>query len=433
MGAGEVTAIMFGIFGVLIALRVPVSFSLGVACIPILFLDERLSPIILLTEMNKAFGGFVLLAVPFFILAANLMNSSGITQRLVELSRDMVGHFRGGLGHISVVVSMIFAGISGSSTAEAAGIGSLLIPAMKKQGYDSSFTVALISCSAVMGVIIPPSILMVVWGGIMSTSIGALFLSGFLPGVMIGLSQMVCVWIYATRRGYPVYERASLKRFLVTLGRASFALFAPLIVVGGVVGGIATPTEASVLAVIYTLVVGLMVYRSIGLTELPKVFYETARLASISLFCIGTASAFGFILAFYRIPKLIMEFLAPYATSVTHVGLIVAGVFLVVGCFIDAIPAMIIFGGLMMPLAEHVHMHPVHFAIIGVVSLAFGLVTPPYGLCLLIACAIGKIDVRDCIKDIAIILVPMLGVLLFIILFPKAILFLPRLIMPKFV
>jgi tripartite ATP-independent transporter DctM subunit len=433
MTPAEVSAIMFGIFAVLIALRVPVSFSLGVACIPILFLDERLSPIILLTEMNKAFGGFVLLAVPFFILAANLMNSSGITQRLVNLSRATVGHFRGGLGHVGVVVSMIFAGISGSSTAEAAGIGSLLIPAMKKQGYDSSFTVALISCSAVMGVIIPPSILMVVWGGIMSVSIGALFLSGFLPGVMIGLSQMVCVWIYATRRGYPVYTRASLWELVRTFGSASFALLAPLIVVGGVVGGIATPTEASVLAVLYTLVVGLLVYRSITVRELPAVFYETARLASISLFCIGTASAFGFILAFYRIPRLVMGFLAPYATSVTHVGLIVAGVFLVVGCFIDAIPAMIIFGGLMQPLAEHVHMHPVHFAIIGVVSLAFGLVTPPYGLCLLIACAIGKIDVRECIKDIAIILVPMLGVLLFIILFPKVILFFPRLIMPKFV
>jgi tripartite ATP-independent transporter DctM subunit len=433
MGPGEVSAIMFGIFAILIAVRVPVSFSLGVACIPIMFLDERLSPIILITEMNKAYGGFVLLAVPFFILAANLMNGSGITQRLVELSQAMVGHFRGGLGHVNVVVSMIFAGISGSSTAEAAGIGSLLIPSMKKQGYDASFTVALIACSAVMGVIIPPSILMVVWGGIMSVSIGALFLSGFLPGVMIGLSQMVCVYIYATRRGYPVFERASLKKFLVTFGRASFALMAPLIVVGGVVGGIATPTEASVLAVLYTLVVGLFVYRSIGLKELPACFYETARLASISLFCIGTASAFGFLLAFYRIPKLIMAFLAPYATSVTMVGLIVAGVFLVVGCFIDAIPAMIIFGGLMQPLAEHVHMHPVHFAIIGVVSLAFGLVTPPYGLCLLIACAIGKIEVKDCIKDIAIILVPMLGVLLFIVLFPQAILWFPRLIMPKFV
>ncbi len=202
---------------------------------------------------------------------------------------------------------------------------------------------------------------------------------------------------------------------------------------GGVVFGIATPTEASVLAVLYTLAIGLLVYRSIGLRQLPEVFYETARLASISLFCIGTASAFGWLLAFYHIPKAIMQVLAPYATSVTRVGVIVAGVFLVVGCFIDAIPAMIIFGNLMLPLAEHVHMHPVHFAIIGVVSLAFGLITPPYGLCLLISCAIGKIQVVDCIKDVGIILIAMLLMLAFVILFPNVILFIPRLIMPKFV
>ena len=433
MTPGQIAGLMLGVFAVLIVVRVPVAFALGVACVPVFFLDDRLSPVLLLTEMHKSYNSFVLLAVPFFILAANLMNSSGITQRLVELSRAMVGQFRGGLGHVGVVVSMIFAGISGSSTAEAAGIGSLLIPAMKRQGYDTSFTVALIACSSVIGVIIPPSILMVVWGGIMSVSIGALFLAGFLPGIMIGLSLMACVYIYARRRNYPVSARASLREFARTLGRASFALLAPAIVVGGVVFGIATPTEASVLAVLYTLVVGVLVYRSIGLAGLPGVFYETARLASISLFCIGTASAFGWLLAFYRIPTVIMHALAPYATSVTAVGLIVAGVFLVVGCFIDAIPAMIIFGNLMLPLAERVHMHPVHFAIIGVVSLAFGLVTPPYGLCLLISCMIGQIKVTECIRDVGVLLIAMLAMLALVIFFPNVILFFPRLIMPKFV
>lgn len=165
MTQGEVALILFGSFAVLITLRVPVAFALGLACVPIFFVDDRLSPILLITEMTKAYNAFVLLAVPFFILAANLMNSSGITQRLIELSRAMVGHFKGGLGHINVVVSMIFAGISGSSTADAAGIGSVLIPAMRKQGYDTSFTVAITCCSSVMGVIVPPSILMIVWGG----------------------------------------------------------------------------------------------------------------------------------------------------------------------------------------------------------------------------------------------------------------------------
>jgi len=433
MTQAEVSLILFGTFAVLITLRVPVAFALGLACVPVFFLDDRLSPILLITEMTKAYNAFVLLAVPFFILAANLMNSSGITQRLIDLSRTMVGHFKGGLGHINVVVSMIFAGISGSSTADAAGIGSVLIPAMRKQGYDVSFTVAITCCSSVMGVIVPPSILMIVWGGIMNVSIGGLFLAGFVPGMMIGLSQMVAVRIYAGIRGYPVYARSSFREFLGTLGTASFALMSPGIVVGGVIFGFVTPTEASVLAVLYTFVVGMLIYRSFTIPQLPSVLYETARLASIALFCVGTASAFGWLLAFYQIPKTIVAVLGTWATSVAAVGILEAVIFLIVGCFIDAIPAMIIFGALLQPLAENVGMHPIHFAIIGVISLAFGLVTPPYGLCLLIDCSIAKIKVYEALKDVAIILIPMLLMLLLVILFPDLILFLPRLIMPKFV
>ena len=433
MTPGEVALILLGGFALLIVLRVPVAFALGLACIPVFLIDDRLTPVLLIGEMTKAYNAFVLLSVPFFILAANLMNSAGITQRLIELSRTIVGHFKGGLGHINVVVSMIFAGISGSSTADAAGIGSVLIPAMKKQGYDTSFTVAITCCSSVMGVIIPPSILMIVWGGIMNVSIGGLFLAGFLPGIMIGLSQMVAVRIYAGIRNYPLYTRTSFREFAKTFGGAFFALMSPGIVVGGVIFGFVTPTEASVLAVLYTFAIGLFVYRSITISRLPSVLYESARLASIALFCVGTASAFGWLMAFYQIPKIVVAVLGKWATSVTAMGIIEAVIFLIVGCFIDAIPAMIIFGALLQPLAFSVGMHPVHFAIIGVISLAFGLVTPPYGLCLLIACSIGKIRVVEAVRDVCIILIPMLLMLLFVILFPKAILFLPRLIMPKFV
>jgi tripartite ATP-independent transporter DctM subunit len=433
MTPGEVAAILFGTFGVLVVLRIPVAFALGLSTVPIFFLDGRLTPILMLGEMTKAYNAFVLLAVPFFILAANLMNSSGVTNRLIELSRTLVGHFPGGLGHINVVVSMIFAGISGSSTADAAGIGSVLIPAMKKQGYDAKFTVAITACSSVMGVIIPPSILMVVWGGIMSVSIGGLFLAGFLPGVLIGLSQMVTVWIYAKIRHYPIYARTTLREFLVIFAGAFMALMSPAIVVGGVIFGFFTPTEASVIAVLYTFAIGLFVYRSVTLPEIPAVLYETARLASISLFCIGTASAYGWLLAYYQIPKTVIAWLSPLAYSVTSAGLLFAAIFLFIGCFIDAVPAMIILAAILDPLAKHVGMHPVHFAIIGVISLAFGLVTPPYGLCLLISCTIAKIKVVEALKDVLIILVPMLLVLLFVILFPDVILWLPRLIMPKFV
>jgi tripartite ATP-independent transporter DctM subunit len=433
MTALEVAAILFPLFIGLVILRVPVAFALGLACVPVFILDERLTPFLLMNEMFKSYNAFVLLAVPFFLLAANIMNAAGITDRLVLLSRAMVGHLPGGLGHVNVVVSMLFAGISGSSTADAAGIGSLLIPQMKKQGFATSFTVAITACSSVMGVIIPPSILMVVWGGLMTVSIGGLFLAGVIPGVLIAVSQMTTVYIYAKVYGYPTYARATAKEFALAVLRSIPPLMTPLIIVGGIVGGFFTPTEASAIAVLYSLVLGVIVYRSIRLKEVPKVLYESARFAAISLFCIGTASAFGWLLAYFKIPLALVEFLSQFGVGPVSTGLIVAGSFLFIGMFIDAIPAIIILGTVLWPLAEFAGLHPIHFAIIGVVSLAFGLVTPPYGLCLLITCAIGNIKILQSLKDVGIVLIPMLLVLLFVIIFPDAILALPRLLMPRFV
>ena len=432
MSPGEVSLILFGTFGLLILLRVPVSFALGLSCIPIFLIEERLTPILLITEMWKSYNAFILLAVPFFLLAANLMNAAGITERLINLSRATVGHLPGGLGHINVMVSMLFAGISGSSTADAAGIGSLMIPSMKKQGYDSSFSVAITACSSVMGVIIPPSIIMIVWGGLMSVSIGGLFLAGIVPGILVALIMMGTVLVYAKARNYPTCERASLKEFLQAVKQASLALVTPAIIVGGIVGGLFTPTEASVVAVIYSLILGGVIYRSIGFKEIPKVIYDSARFAAVSLFCIGTASAFGWLLAYFRIPLAVVDLFSGWGTGIISTGFLVAGSFLFIGMFIDAIPAIIVLGTILLPLAEKVGMHPIHFAIIGVLSLAFGLVTPPYGLCLLISCSIGKVKVIEAIKDVAIILGPMLVLLVLVIVFPEMILFLPRMIKPEF-
>ena len=433
MTPGEVAAILFSTFAVLILLRIPVSFALGLACVPVFFMDERLTPILLLNEMYKSYNAFVLLAVPFFLLAANLMNSAGITQRLVNLSRAMVGHLPGGLGHINVVVSMLFAGISGSSTADAAGIGSLLIPQMKKQGYDTSFSVAITACSSVMGVIIPPSILMIVWGGLMSVSIGGLFLAGVVPGLLIALSLMATVYIYAKIYGYPIYTRASLREFGSAFSQAFLALMTPAIIIGGIVGGYFTPTEASVIAVLYSLVLGLFIYRSISPKQIPKVFYESARFAAISLFCIGTASAFGWALAYFQVPRALVDELATWGFGALGTGFLVAVAFLVIGMFIDAIPAIIILGTVLWPVALAAGLHPIQFAMIGIISLAFGLVTPPYGLCLLIACAIGEIKVVQALKDVTIILIPMVLVLSLVILLPDVILALPRWLLPRFV
>ena len=433
MGPLEVALIMMGLFTTLVLLRVPVSFALGLATIPIFLMHDRLTLTLLFTEMFRAYNSFILLAVPFFLLAANLMNAAGITDRLIKFAKSMVGHLPGGLGHVNIVVSMLFAGISGSSTADSAGIGAIMIPAMKKEGYDTSLAVTVTACSSVMGVIIPPSVLMIIWGGVMSVSIGGLFLAGVIPGIVIGLSMMITVFIYARRRKYPKQARSTMKELINSAGNALLALFTPLIIVGGISGGFFTATEASLIAVLYSLILGVFIYRKLDLRALRAVFYESARFSAIALFAIGTASAFAFLLAFFKVPDAIVTQLQELALGFIGTGLIVALCFLIIGMFIDAIPAIIILGTVLWPVAEAAGYHPIHFAIIGVVSLAFGLVTPPYGLCLLICCSLGEIRVVDALRDVVIMLIPMLVALLLIILLPDLILWLPRWLMPSFI
>jgi tripartite ATP-independent transporter DctM subunit len=430
--AGSAAAILFGGFFLLIVLRVPVAFALGLSCLPILVIEPRLSPMTLFNETFKAYNSFILLAVPFFLLTANLMNIGGITDRLVRLSRTMVGHFPGSLAQINVVLSVFFAGISGSSTADAASQSKIFIDAQVREGYGLSFSIAITAVSAVLAVIIPPSILMVVWGGVISTSIGALYLAGILPGLLIAGAQMATVHAYAKIYKYPVYPRATLREFMMAGLQSLPALLTPLIIVGGILLGWFTPTESAAVAVIYAAVLSIFVYREMDRKKLVQALAETGRLSAVALFCVGTASVFGWLLAYYQIPRVLLENVTSWGLGITGVGFFIAFAFLVVGCFLDAIPAIIILGTTLQPLAESVHMHPVHFAIIGIVSLAFGLVTPPYGLCLMISCAVAKVPLRFALKDTMIMLVPMLVVLAACILWPAIPLFLPRLISPEF-
>ncbi len=427
----EVGLIMMSIFLLLVLLRIPVSFALGLATVPIFLFHERLTLMLLFTEMFRAYNSFILLAVPFFLLAANLMNAAGITERLINFSKALVGYLPGGLGHVNITVSMLFAGISGSSTADSAGIGAIMIPAMKKEGYDSSLSVAVTACSSVMGVIIPPSVLMIIWGGVMSVSIGGLFLAGVIPGIAIGLSMMFTVYLYAKRRGYPRYPLATFKEFLTSAWNAILALMTPIIIVGGISWGFFTATEASLIAVLYSLLLGRWIYKELSFSVLKQVFYESARFSAIALFAVGTASAFAFLLAFFKIPEALVSHITDLAWGFVGTGLLIAGIFLLFGMFIDAIPAIIILGTVLWPVAETAGYHPIHFAIIGVVSLAFGLVTPPYGLCLLISCSLGEIRVVDALKDVVILLIPMLVVLVLIVLLPELVLWLPNVLMVK--
>lgn len=430
LSTAQASAMLVGGFLMLVILRVPVAFALGLATIPVVVLDLRLTPFILLDRMFQSYNSFILLAVPFFLLAANLMNSGKITDRLIDFAKVLTGWLPGGLGHVNVVVSMLFAGISGSSTADAAGCGKILIPAMKREGFDIRFAVAITACSSVMGVIIPPSILMVVWGGVMQISVGALFLAGAIPGLLIGGALLGTVYAYAKVYGYPTSGRPTFQTFWTAFKGSILALLTPIFVVGGIVGGIVTPTESAIIAAGYAMILGLFVYRTVSFRDLGHIFYDTGRFASISLFAIGTATAFGWLLAFFKAPRLIVEWLTLFNAGPFETGLIIALLFLIFGLFIDAIPTIIILGTVLMPVAAGADIHPVVFAIIGIISLAFGLVTPPYGLCLLISSAIGGVNVVQVLRDVLIILMPMLIILLLVILFPELALWLPKQLMP---
>jgi tripartite ATP-independent transporter DctM subunit len=397
--AGVAALWLFGSFFLLMVLRVPVAFALGLACLPVLFIEPRLSPMVIFNTTFKAYNSFILLAVPFFLLTANLMNVGGITDRLVTLSRTMVGNFPGRLAQINVLLSVFFAGISGSSTADAASQGKIFIEAQVKEGYDLSFSIAITAVSAVLAVIIPPSILMVVWGGVLQVSIGALYLAGIIPGLLIGLAQMATVHVYAKLPHYPTYPRATFKEFFTAAAISVPALFTPFIIVGGILLGWFTATESAAVAVLYAAVLSFFFYREMDGPKLWQALLETGKLSAIALFCVGTASVFGWLLAYYQIPKALLQNVTSWGLGPIGVGFFIVFVFLVVGCFLDAIPAIIIVGTVLQPLAASVNMHPVSFAIISIVALAFGLVTPPYGLCLMISCAIAKVRLRYALKD----------------------------------
>jgi tripartite ATP-independent transporter DctM subunit len=432
ISTGYACLILLTGFITLVVVRVPVAFALGIATIPLVVFDIRLTPFLIMDRMFNSYNSFILLAVPFFLLAANLMNGGKITDKLIEFARVLTGWLPGGLGHVNVAVSMLFAGISGSSTADAAGCGKILIPAMTRQGFDPRFAVAITACSSVMGVIIPPSILMIVWGGVMSISVGALFLAGAIPGLMIAAALMATVYGYAKVYDYPTAGKPTLTEFWNALKGAGLALLTPVFVIGGIVGGIVTPTESAIIAAFYSFFLGFVVYRTITLSDTVGILYETGRFASISLFAIGTASVFGWMLAFYNVPRLMVGVMTGLEFGQFGTALVIAAFFLLFGLFIDAIPAIIILGTVLYPVATAADIHPVVFAIIGIVSLAFGLVTPPYGLCLLISASIAGLNVVKVLRDVVIILMPMLLILLLIILFPEIALWLPRTLMPGF-
>ncbi|OLS41087.1 C4-dicarboxylate ABC transporter permease [Bacillus sp. MRMR6] len=422
--------ILVFLFLVLMFIGVPIAFVIGITAllgiISVPYIPELTVPM----KMLNGIDSFVLLAVPLFILAANLMNSGKISQKLIDLSLGIVGHIRGGLGHANILVSMIFAGVSGAAQADTAGVGKILIPNMKKQGYDTETAVGVTAASSTIGVVIPPSIPMIIFAGLTNASVGALFLGGIVPGVLIGLGMMLYLYLRAVKKGYPKSDRVKLKVFLKLVYETVPALITPIIIIGGIISGFFTATEAAAVASVYTLLISMFFYKTLKLSDLPKILTDTLALSSLSLFALAAASALGELMSYYQLATVAQDFFANHVGTKWLFILIIILFFLFIGTFMDAIPAMILFVPVILPTATMFGMDAVHLGLIVVITLAIGLVTPPYGLCLLLAAKIGDLSIERSFAAVAPYLLIVLVVLLFVAFFPDIAFYLPKMLNP---
>ena len=418
--------ILVGLFVLLIFLGMPIAFVIGLVSLIGIAGIPFTNNMVVFTKMFNGLNSFVLLAIPLFILAANLMNHGNITKMLVNFCIALVGNIRGGLAHANILVSMIFAGVSGSAQADTAGVGKMLIPAMIDTGYDKGTAVGVTAASSTIGVIIPPSIPMVVYSGLTNASVAALFIAGMVPGILIGLTMMGIVMYVGRKRNFPVYERAAGSE-LWRLFKQSFpALLTPIIIIGGISTGWYTPTEAAAFASVYSLLISVFLYKTLRFRELPGILRETLKLSSLSLIALATASALGELLGYYKVSQSVMQFFDAYVSSKYVFLLMVIGFFLFVGTFMDAIPAMILFIPVLLPTAQNLGVSSIHLGLISVITLAIGLVTPPYGLCLLIASSIGELSIEKALWAVLPYIASLMIILLLITFVPELAFFVPR-------
>ncbi|GEN87116.1 TRAP transporter large permease [Oceanobacillus sojae] len=387
------TFILFGTFFLFMALTVPIGIALGIAGLVTAMYSANISVTFLSQGLVTSTDNFALMAIPFFILAGEIMGKGGISNRLFDLANVFVGRYTGGFAMAAVITSMFFAAISGSGPATVAAVGGIMIPAMVAEGYDKKFATALIASAGSLGIILPPSIPMVLFGISANESIGDLFLGGILPGLLIGGLILLWAYIYSKKQGYAgTGESFSFKKLLQALNKAKWSLLVPIIILGGIYGGIFTPTEAAVIAVVYALFVSMFLHKSIKLKDLHAIF-RNASLSSVAiLIIIGTANAFGTILSMERIPQAFADgFLSVSENSVVVIIMIII-MLLIIGCFIDTAAAVIIFTPILYPVALEIGMNPIHFGIVMIVTLAIGFITPPLGVNLFVGSGLSGLS-----------------------------------------
>ena len=399
------------------AFSISVAVSIGLASLVGAW-QANLNLLAIVKEMFGAINKFPLAAIPFFILAGNLMESGGISVRLVDFAKSVVGGVQGGLAATCVLTCMIFAAVSGSSVATTFAIGAILIPALIRHGYPTNFAAALQATSAELGVIIPPSIPMILYGVSAEVSIGELFISGFGPGLLIGWALMVFVVIYARIKGYGKGDREGKLPVLVAARRAALALLMPVIILGGIYGGVFTPTEASVVAVFYALIVGVGIYRETKVTDLPRVLRKSVVSSAVIMFIIANAGLFSYLITRAGVPERIGAFLVEWLQTPALFLLGVNAALFVIGMFIETSASIIVLAPILAPVAQHFGIDPVHFGIVMVVNLALGMITPPFGVNLFAACTVARISLDQIVTRLLPFVLVVFGCLLVITYLP---------------
>ncbi|TYP55451.1 TRAP transporter large permease [Thermosediminibacter litoriperuensis] len=424
------TGILFGSFAVLAILGLPIAVVLGLSSIVALATYTEIPLMVVAQRMFTATDSFPLMAIPFFMMAGALMETGGISRRLINLANKIVGGLPGGLALVGIVTCMFFAAISGSGPATVAAIGSILIPAMVDAGYDLGFAAAVMAAAGAIGVIIPPSIPMVTYGVVGGVSIGSIFLGGFGSGIVVGLSLIIVAYVISKKRGYRGSEkRSSFIDLLKAIKDAFWALLMPVIILGGIYGGIFTPTEAAAVAVVYGFIVGFFIYRELKIKDLPRIFINTAVSTSVVMFIIATAQVFGWIMTSQRIPEAIAQGFINFSSNPYVILLLVNILLLIVGCFMETNAAIIILAPIFIPLMIKIGVDPILFGIIMVVNLAIGMVTPPLGVNLFVACGIGKLTLERISKAVVPFILAMVVALVLITYIPDISMFLPRMLM----
>ncbi|MFO1324156.1 MAG: TRAP transporter large permease [Burkholderiales bacterium] len=421
---------MYGYFGGWLALLVantPVAFSLGIMGVAWLLFEGGS----LATAPQRLIGGidsFPLLAVPLFILAGLLMNASGVSDRIYNFAKSLVGHFTGGLGHVNVMGSLIFSGMSGSAIADAGGLGVLEIRAMKEDGYPEDFSGALTCASCIIGPLVPPSIPMVIYGVIASTSVGALFMAGIVPGLLTAVALMIYVWFWARRRNFPRHPRASARAMGRAFASAFFPLLAPVIIMGGIFGGVFTPTEAAAVTAAYSLLLGMVIYRTLAPADLPKIFREAVSISAVVGFIVACASLFGWVLAREQVPQQIATLFLGFSREPWVLLTIINVLLLVLGCFMEGMAILILMVPVLLPVTSAVGIDPVHFGVVVVMNLMIGILTPPFGVALFTVAKVADIPFASLARAILPFIPPLIVVQIIVTYCPGLVLYLPRLV-----